>query len=131
MGHMFLSSFESQRDAEFPAYEIQGPFCKMSQKVQVEQYGIIETCLGYEWFHKHQSPLIRASRGLIFLKEMSVNELLKAGRCANKPRTFKCFQHMRSVGEAFPGKFLLTMFLSCLSRQAGHLYCKSSAQADV
>jgi len=76
LNHMFLSSFESQREAEFPAYEIQGPFCKMSQKVQVEQYGIVETCLGYEWFHKHPSPLIRATRGLVFLREMSVHELL-------------------------------------------------------
>ena len=42
----FLNSFESQRHAEFPAYEIQGPFCAMSQRVQVEQYDIIETCLG-------------------------------------------------------------------------------------
>jgi len=81
---MFLSSFESQRDAEFPAYEIQGPFCKMSQKVQVEQYGTLETCLGYEWFHKHQSPLIRATRGLIFLKEMSVSELLSESRALRK-----------------------------------------------
>lgn len=84
LNQMFLSSFESQRDAEFPAYEIQGPFCKMSQKVQVEQYGIIETCLGYEWFHNHQSPLIRATRGLIFLKEMSVPELLSASRALRK-----------------------------------------------
>jgi len=81
---MFLSSFESQRDAEFPAYEIQGPFCKMSQKVQVEQYATIETCLGYEWFHKHQSPLIRATRGLIFLKEMSVQGLLNESRALRK-----------------------------------------------
>jgi glucosamine-6-phosphate deaminase len=84
LNQMFLSSFESQRDAEFPAYEIQGPFCKMSQKVQVEQYGTIETCLGYEWFHKHPSPLIRATRGLIFLKEMSVQELLNASRALRR-----------------------------------------------
>jgi glucosamine-6-phosphate deaminase len=84
LNQMFLSSFESQRDAEFPAYEIQGPFCKMSQKVQVEQYGIIETCLGYEWFHKHESPLIRATRGLIFLKEMSVDGLLSESRALRR-----------------------------------------------
>merc|ERR1712217_233263 len=57
LNHMFLQCFESQRDAEFPAYEIQGPFCAMSQKVQVEQYDMIEQCLGYEWFHNHPSPL--------------------------------------------------------------------------
>merc|ERR1711953_1556706 len=84
LNHMFLNSFESQRDAEFPAYEIQGPFCAMSQKVHVEQYGIVETCLGYEWFHKHPSPLIRATRALVFLKDMSVQELLNASRALRK-----------------------------------------------
>jgi len=81
---MFLSAFESQRDAEFPAHEIQGPFCDMSQRVQVQQYSMIETCLGYEWFHKHDSPLIRAARGLVFLREMSVSELLKESRALRK-----------------------------------------------
>lgn len=75
LNNMFLNCFESQKDAEFPAYEIQGPFCAMSQKVHVEQYGIVETCLGYEWFHKHPSPLMRATRGLVFLREMSVTQL--------------------------------------------------------
>jgi glucosamine-6-phosphate deaminase len=84
LNHMFLNAFESQRDAEFPAYEIQGPFCAMSQKVQVEQYDIIETCLGYEWFHKHPSPLIRATRGLVFLREMSVEQLLAESRALRK-----------------------------------------------
>lgn len=80
LNHMFLSSFESQRDAEFPAYEIQGPFCKMSQKVQVEQYEMIECALGYQWFHKHPSPLIRATRGLVFMREMSVEQLMEESR---------------------------------------------------
>jgi len=84
LNHMFLSSFESQRDAEFPAYEIQGPFCDMSQRVQVQQYDMIETCLGYDWFHKHPSPLIRATRGLVFLREMSVAELLNESRALRK-----------------------------------------------
>lgn len=84
LNHMFLSAFESQRDAEFPAYEIQGPFCAMSQKVQVEQYDIIETCLGYEWFHKHTSPLIRATRGLVFLREMTLDQLLAESRALRK-----------------------------------------------
>merc|ERR1740121_1270176 len=80
LNHMFLSAFESQRDAEFPAHEIQGPFCDMSQLVQVQQYGMIQTCLGYEWFHKHPSPLIRACRGLVFLREMSLSQLLQESR---------------------------------------------------
>jgi len=80
LNHMFLECFESQRKAEFPAYEIQGPFCAMSQKVQVEQYAIIETCLGYDWFHNHPSPLIRATRGLVFMREMPLADLLKESR---------------------------------------------------
>merc|ERR1719506_616242 len=84
LNHMFLSSFESQRDAEFPAYEIQGPFCAMSQRVQVQQYDVVETCLGYKWFHNHPSPLIRATRGLIFLREMSVSELVRETRALRK-----------------------------------------------
>jgi glucosamine-6-phosphate deaminase len=84
LNHMFLSAFESQRDAEFPAYEIQGPFCAMSQRVQVEQYDMIEVALGYEWFHKHPSPLIRATRGLVFLREMPVSELLRESRALRK-----------------------------------------------
>eukprot|EP00932_Pfiesteria_piscicida_P008091 SRR837773.18386.p1 GENE.SRR837773.18386~~SRR837773.18386.p1 ORF type:complete len:624 (-),score=241.59 SRR837773.18386:149-1870(-) len=84
LDHMFLSSFESQRDAEFPAYEIQGPFCEMSRRVQVEQYAMVETCLGYEWFHKHPSPLIRATRGLVFLREMTLEQVLKESRALRK-----------------------------------------------
>merc|ERR1712151_61977 len=84
LNHIFLSSFESQRDAEFPAHEIQGPFCDMSQRVQVQQYDMIETCLGYDWFHKHPSPLIRATRGLVFLREMSVDQMLKESRALRK-----------------------------------------------
>lgn len=84
LNHMFLSSFESQRDAEFPAYEIQGPFCLMSQRVQVQQYTMIETCLGYEWFHKHPSEMIRATRGLVFLREMSVEQLIDESRSLRK-----------------------------------------------
>jgi len=84
LNHMFLNAFESQRDAEFPAYEIQGPFCAMSQRVQVQQYDMVEACLGYEWFHKHPSPLIRAARGLVFLKEMTLQQLLAESRALRR-----------------------------------------------
>lgn len=84
LNHQFLECFESQKNAEFPAYEIDGPFCAMSQRVQVEQYGIIENCLGYKWFHNHDSPMIRATRGLVFLREMSLEELLSESRALRK-----------------------------------------------
>lgn len=68
---MFMSGFESQKFAEFPAHELNGPFCDMARKVQVEQYLVIKTCLGRGWFQDHPSPLIRATRALAFIREMS------------------------------------------------------------
>eukprot|EP00397_Hematodinium_sp_SG-2012_P008364 GEMP01008423.1.p1 GENE.GEMP01008423.1~~GEMP01008423.1.p1 ORF type:complete len:804 (+),score=214.74 GEMP01008423.1:75-2486(+) len=78
--HMFLNAFESQKDAEFPSHEVEGPFCDMARKVQTEQYHVLSTCLGSEWFHEHESPLIRATRGLVYFKEMNVQELSEWSR---------------------------------------------------
>merc|ERR1711904_26524 len=80
LDHMFLSSFESQKKAEFPAHEIEGPFCDMSRRVQVEQYRMIRTCLGAEWFNENPSAMIRGTRGLVFLKEMDLQELTQYSR---------------------------------------------------
>lgn len=71
----FTHSFVSQKDAPFPSYEYDGPFCDLAQKIQVDQYHAVKTCLGREWFYEHSSPLIRATRGFVYLKEMSLEEL--------------------------------------------------------
>jgi glucosamine-6-phosphate deaminase len=74
MENSFLNTFVSQRDASFPSHEHDGPFCELAQHIQVHQYQMIKTCLGREWFAEHPSALIRATRGLVFLREMSVAE---------------------------------------------------------
>ena len=74
MENAFLNTFVSQREASFPSYEHDGPFCELAQRIQVEQYAMIKTCLGREWFAEHPSPLIRATRGLVFLREMNLDE---------------------------------------------------------
>ena len=76
----FVNSFLSQREASFPSYEHDGPFSELAQKIQVEQYQMIKTCLGREWFYEHESPLIRATRGLVFLKELSLSEFYQLSR---------------------------------------------------
>ena len=48
--------------------------------MQVDQYQKIKTCLGREWFQDHPSPLIRATRGLVFLKEMDLAEFYERSR---------------------------------------------------
>ncbi|MFO7955602.1 MAG: glucosamine-6-phosphate deaminase, partial [Candidatus Brocadiia bacterium] len=80
MDSAFHNAFASQRDASFPSWEHDGPFNELAQRIQVEQYQALKTCLGREWFHENPSPLIRATRGLAFLKEMTLPELYEHSR---------------------------------------------------
>jgi glucosamine-6-phosphate deaminase len=80
MHSAFMNTFVSQRDASFPSYEYDGPFSRLAQKIQVEQYRILKTCLGREWFHDHSNAMIRATRGLVFIKEMDVKEFYRHSR---------------------------------------------------
>ena len=75
MDAAFDNAFRSQRDASFPSHEHDGPFNELAQKIQVEQYQTIKTCLGRGWFYEHPGALIRATRGLVYLKEMTVGQL--------------------------------------------------------
>ncbi len=74
MDSAFMNSFISQKDASFPSYEHDGPFSELAQKIQVDQYQKIKTCLGREWFYENPRPMIRATRGLVFLKELTLEE---------------------------------------------------------
>jgi len=80
MDSAFRNTFVSQREASFPSPEHDGPFCELAQKIQVQQYQAMKTCLGRQWFAEHPSPLIRATRGLVFLNEMTVEELGQRAR---------------------------------------------------
>ncbi len=70
----FMNCFGSQSAASFPSYEHDGPFSELAQKVQVDQYRIVKTCLGKDFFLKNSHPRLRAARGMIYLKEMSLPE---------------------------------------------------------
>ncbi len=74
LNNVFLNCFGSQRDASFPSYEFDGPFSYLAQKIMVEQYEMIKNCLGQDYFYNNSHPRIRATRGLVFLKEMSLKE---------------------------------------------------------
>jgi len=80
MESAFLNTFVSQRDASFPSYEHDGPFCELAQRIQVEQYQMLKTCLGREWFAEHASALVRATRGLVFLREMTLEDFRRSAR---------------------------------------------------
>jgi glucosamine-6-phosphate deaminase len=81
----FLHTFISQKDASFPSYEHDGPFSELAQKIQVDQYRMIKTCLGSDYFYQHPSALIRATRGMVFLEKMTLTEL--RGHSRNLKRT--------------------------------------------
>jgi glucosamine-6-phosphate deaminase len=70
----FMNCFGSQSAASFPSYEHDGPFSELAQRIQVNQYAMIKTCLGQDFFTKNEHPRLRAARGLMFLKEMPLSE---------------------------------------------------------
>ncbi len=74
MENTFLNSYESQRAASFPSWEYDGPFSRLAQRIQVEQYQTIRLCLGKDYFLKHPYPRVQAAYGLVYLKELSQEE---------------------------------------------------------
>jgi len=73
----FMYSYGSQKDASFPSWEYDGAFCRLAQKIQVDQYQKIRTCIGKNFFLNHPVPRVRAAHGMLFLKELSVDEFYK------------------------------------------------------
>ena len=76
----FHTCFGSQRSASFPSPEYDGPFCDLAQKIMVEQYAILKTCLGRDFFYANPIPRLRASRGFCFLRAMAPEELFREAR---------------------------------------------------
>ncbi len=74
LSNAFNTCFGSQREASFPSHEYDGPFSDLAQKIMVEQYMMLKTCLGADYFHNNQSPRLRAAHGFCFLKEMTTDE---------------------------------------------------------
>ena len=76
----FLKCYPSQADASFPSYEHDGPFNALIQRIWVEQLKDIQLLMGKEFFYLNDHPRIRASHGLLYLKEMSVEHFLDRAR---------------------------------------------------
>jgi glucosamine-6-phosphate deaminase len=71
MENAFTECFGSQRDASFPSPEYDGPFCYLARNIQVDQYLKIKNCLGDDFFTQNKHPRLRATHGLVFLKELT------------------------------------------------------------
>jgi len=70
----FMHSFGSQKAASFPSYEYDGPFSGLAQKIQVEQYQMMKTLLGRDYFYQNSDSRIRSTRGFVYLKVMEMDE---------------------------------------------------------
>ena len=70
----FMNSYGSQKSASFPSWEYDGPFCRLAQNIQVDQFEKIRLCIGKDFFSNSAMPRFRAAHGLIFLKELSLKE---------------------------------------------------------
>jgi glucosamine-6-phosphate deaminase len=80
MSNSFMNAFNSQKGASFPSYEHDGPFCELAQKIQVEQYSMLKTCLGRTFFQENPSMLFRSARGFVFMKQLTLQEFYDLSR---------------------------------------------------
>ncbi len=72
--NMFDTCYLSQRGAEFPSYEHDGPFSELAQKVWVEQHGDVCQLLGEDYFYRSDDPMLKRAYGMIYLKDMTFEE---------------------------------------------------------
>lgn len=80
MDNSFTNSYLSQVEASFPSYQYNGKFSELTKRIWVEQLKTIQLILGKNYFYQHNSPRIRATHGLLFYKEMSVDDFLMQAR---------------------------------------------------
>ncbi len=76
----FSDCYLSQVNASFPSYEHDGKFSTLAQRIWAEQLENVQYLLGKDYFYTNEDPKIRASHGLIFFKEMNVEDFLQQAR---------------------------------------------------
>ncbi len=76
----FTNCYLSQVDAPFPSHQHNGKFSTLTQKIWVEQLKDIQLLLGKNFFYQNEHPRIRGIHGLLFFKEMSVDNFLSQAR---------------------------------------------------
>lgn len=80
MDYTFTNCYLSQVDASFPSYRHDGKFSDLSKRIWVDQLRQIQLLLGKPFFYQNESPRLRTTHGLLYFKEMSVDEFLLSAR---------------------------------------------------
>ena len=73
----FTDCYLTQVNASFPSYQLDGKFSDLTQRVWMEQHKQIQFLLGKNFFYENDHPLLRATHGLIYMRELNVGEFLK------------------------------------------------------
>lgn len=80
LGESFETCYGSQLKASFPSYEYDGKFSDLTRKIWVEQLKQIQLVVGKDFFYENDHPMLRATHGLLYVKEMNTDEFfLMAG----------------------------------------------------
>ena len=76
----FTDCYLSQVNASFPSYQLDGKFSALTQKIWVEQHKQIQYLLGKDYYYQNNHPWLRATHGLVYMRELTVDEFLKEAR---------------------------------------------------
>lgn len=80
MEDSFSNCYLSQVNASFPSYAHNGKFSTLAKNTWVNQLSDVQLLLGKNYFYQHDTAKVRSSHGLIFFREMNVEEFLKEAR---------------------------------------------------
>jgi glucosamine-6-phosphate deaminase len=67
-------------DASFPSYQHDGKFSDLTKRIWVEQLKQIQLLVGKNTFYQSKSPRTRSTHGLLYFKEMKLDEFLTNAR---------------------------------------------------
>ena len=76
----FTNCYLSQVDASFPSYQHDGKFSELTKHTWVDQLKTIQLLLGKNYFYQSPSPRIRSTHGMLYFREMGVEEFLDNAR---------------------------------------------------
>ena len=73
----FSECYVTQVNASFPSYQLDGKFSELTQRVWYDQHKQIELLLGKDFFYQNESPLLRATHGMVFHRDLNVEQFLE------------------------------------------------------
>ncbi len=73
----FSECYVTQVNASFPSYQLDGKFSELTQQTWFEQHKQIQFLLGKNFFYENKLPLLRATHGMVYLRELTVDEFLE------------------------------------------------------